>query len=101
MGGLQRKPVAERAKTDDAADGDGGEIGVMAEGFPRIHVGDMEFDELNRDRYKRSTTSSTSPTNRDCARRAAAHAMGTRHCGSRVPLIAILNAYGWPMQLGV
>src|SRR5688572_12584854 len=45
--GAQRQLITERTESRDRADGDIGEIRVMAEGLPRMHVAQMHFDERN------------------------------------------------------
>ena len=47
QGGLQGKIVTLAAQPADNALGDIGEIGVVTEGFPRMHVGKMNFNERN------------------------------------------------------
>src|SRR4030066_215457 len=42
---FQRQFVTVRAQTGHHADGEGGKIRVMAEGFARVNVGKMNFDE--------------------------------------------------------
>ena len=52
-GGAQRQLVADCAEPGDRADGDVGEVGVMAEGFPRLHVTQVHFDERDLHRQQR------------------------------------------------
>ena len=53
-GGVQRQPIAVAAETADHADRDIGQIGVMAERFARMHVGQVHLDERDRHRAKAS-----------------------------------------------
>src|SRR3546814_14371309 len=45
QGGLQGQPVAASAKAADHTHRDIGKVGVMAERFTLVHVGQVHFDE--------------------------------------------------------
>ena len=46
-GGAQRQFVADGAETDDEPDRDVGEVGVVPELFPGMHVAQVHLDERN------------------------------------------------------
>src|SRR5688572_24651069 len=47
--GTQGEFITQRAQAHDLAHGDVGKIRVPAEGFPRMHIGKVDFDERQAD----------------------------------------------------
>ena len=51
-GGAQRQFVTDGAETADGPDSNVGEVGVVPEGFARVHVAQVDLDERNPDRQQ-------------------------------------------------
>ena len=50
--GAQRQLVTDRAQPGDGSGGDVRKVRVMTEGFPRVHVAQVHFDERDPDRQQ-------------------------------------------------